>query len=187
MKEKDKVPTMFGELNKLADKYVDALIALWNKGGEDDPSFDKVYGYWVGNDRTGVWCYADDFYLSFADLVYCVENGVSYEECRAWLDYCVEADSLGLDTINLRSWHLGAPRVPRESIDKLHKLRNDFQDYLTLVKDGQGKTEKVKFIVKEHDLARRLDDIACDFGDTFCKGEEVTINTPIADVTFKFK
>ena len=123
--------------DETADKYVELLLDLWSNHVKDDPAFAPHYGWWADNDRTGIYCYDDDFFINLSDIIYCVENEVHYSEFREWQDYCTDAMEFGFDIINLKSWHLGAPRVSKDVIKNLKKMKQDLNDYAEAVKNGQ--------------------------------------------------
>lgn len=116
------------------DDYVNALLYMWSDYDKEDPTFSPAYGYWVGDDKSGVYCYEDWFYISLTDIIYCVENKVSHDEYQEWQDYCVEAAEFGFDTPNLKSWHKGCPRVPQETFEKLRGYKSQLSDLVEIVK-----------------------------------------------------
>lgn len=120
------------------DDYVNALLYMWSDYDKEDPTFSPAYGYWVGDDKSGVYCYEDWFYISLTDIIYCVENKVSHDEYQEWQDYCVEAAEFGFDTPNLKSWHKGCPRVPQETCDELNRRRRELDALVEYVKHNSG-------------------------------------------------
>lgn len=122
------------DFEKAVDAYVDALLHIWSDYQDEDPSFTKEYGHWVGNDMSGVYCYGDDVFISLHDIVYCVENNVSYDNYCNWVDYCSEAHEFGFTEPNLKNWIDGCQCVPNETFDRLKKMRQDFYDAVEIVK-----------------------------------------------------
>ncbi|MBR1732948.1 MAG: hypothetical protein IJ729_04315 [Alloprevotella sp.] len=108
-----------------ADAYKDALIAVWGLRGTGC--------WWVAGDVGGLLCF-DDWSIGLDDMIYCVDNDVSYEEYVAWQDYCVRSHEYGLDMMNLDAWHKGAPRIPEESFDRLDKLKRELEDAIEKAK-----------------------------------------------------
>ena len=122
------------DFEKAVDAYVDALLYMWSDYDNDDPSFTPIYGYWVGDDKSGVYCYGDDTFINLSDIILCVEKEVSYNDYMEWVDYCTQARGFGFDEPNLRSWLNGCPRVPQESFDKLHNMRENLESLVEVVK-----------------------------------------------------
>ena len=116
------------------DDYVDELLCMWSDYNKDDPAFSPSYGYWVGNDKSGVYCYGDDIFINLSDIIYCVENYVSYDTFREWQDYCVDAAEWGFTTPNIDAWHNGFKRVPQETFEKLRERRQQLEDLVEIVK-----------------------------------------------------
>lgn len=85
-------------------------------------------GYWVSGDKSAVFCFFDTDCLSLSDLVYAVDNNISYEEYAAWRVYNENASEFGMYSINLPSWHKGCPRTSDETFERLRKLKKDFDD-----------------------------------------------------------
>lgn len=134
MKKKEESP-LKKRLRQACDACADALLALWNGDG-DEPRFSRHYGYWAADDPTGVFCYDDWFYISLTDIVYCIENGVTYEEYDEWTSYCTEAAEWGFTTPKLDAWHTGCPRVPEETFATLRARREQLDDLVEIVKNN---------------------------------------------------
>ena len=122
------------DFEKAVDAYVDALLYMWSDYDNDDPSFTPIYGYWVGDDKSGVYCYGDDTFINLSDIILCVEKEVSYNDYMEWVDYCTQAHEFGFNEPNLRSWLNGCQRVPQESFDKLHNMRENLESLVEVVK-----------------------------------------------------
>ena len=122
------------DFEKAVDAYVDALLYMWSDYDNDDPSFTPIYGYWVGDDKSGVYCYGDDTFINLSDIILCVEKEVSYNDYREWVDYCTQAHEFGFDEPNLRSWLDGCPRVPQETFDKLQNMKENLESLVEVVR-----------------------------------------------------
>jgi hypothetical protein len=122
------------DFEKAVDAYVDALLYMWSDYDNDDPSFTPIYGYWVGDDKSGVYCYGDDTFINLSDIILCVEKDVSYNDYMEWVDYCTQAREFGFDEPNLRSWLNGCPRVPQETFDKLQNMKENLESFVEVVK-----------------------------------------------------
>jgi hypothetical protein len=62
--------------------------------------------------------------------VYCVENNVKYNEYLEYQEYNGKCCEYNLRTMNLESWHKGAPRNDFSKLDALRKELNDEVDKL---------------------------------------------------------
>lgn len=129
---------MNSELKKNFDNavtaYVNALLYMWSDYDTEDPIFSPAYGYWIADDNAGIYCYEDCFTITLSDIIFCVENEVSYDKYMEWIDYCTQAHEFGFDEPNLLSWLNGCPRVPQESFDKLHNMRENLESLIEVVK-----------------------------------------------------
>lgn len=123
--------------------YLVELLNMWE--------LDACYGFWVRDEVGGTYCYGDSIYLNMDEIIYCVVNDIKELEYQEYLDYNVMANEYNFNTLSLESWHLGAPRVPRETFDRLRKMKQDLMDAVQeekerLKKQGNGKTkEKDRF------------------------------------------
>lgn len=88
----------------------------------------KAYGYWVADEVGGVFSYGESIFINMEDIVFCVENDIDENEYTEWQEYNVEANEFGFDFINLKSWHMGCPRVTRETFDRLRKMKQTMMD-----------------------------------------------------------
>lgn len=116
------------------DDYVNELLCMWSDYDKDDPAFSPFYGHWAGDDKSGVYCYEDCFFISLSDIIYCVENNVGYKEYQEWSEYCVECHEWNFTTPNLDAWHHGFKRVPQETFEKLRERRQQLEDLVEIVK-----------------------------------------------------
>ena len=97
--------------------------------------WDARYGYWIGDDTGSLYAYGDCHFISMDDIRYCVDNGISYEEYSEYEEYNAAACSLGLDNINLRSWHNGCPRLSKEKIERLQNMKDELLKETERVKE----------------------------------------------------
>lgn len=120
-------------LEDAVNAYVKILAERWELNPADF--------WWVGG-RTGldVFCFNDISAMSLEDMVYIVENGITLEEFDEYEQYNIDAMEFGFDNINLRSWHLGAPRVAKESFDNLRRMKREIAEAVERLKnDKDGK------------------------------------------------
>lgn len=116
---------------KAVKGYTDALLSLWD--------LDERYIYWVSDAVGGILAVNDDYFINLDDIIFCVENDVSFEEVIRWQDYCVEASSLGFTVPNLSSWVRGCPRVPDETFEKLRQAKQTVSDIINEEKERLSK------------------------------------------------
>ena len=106
------------DFEKAVDAYTDAFLRQF----ESEP----LYSWWVGG-RKGLdfFCFNDTSAITLADMVYVLENGVTYDEYLKYEDYCEHCHEYGFSVMNLRSWHEGAPRISKEAFDRLDEMKKD--------------------------------------------------------------
>ena len=46
----------------------------------------------------------------------------------AWEDYCMDAYEFKFNTPNLRAWHMGCPRIPPETFNRLRQLKAELDN-----------------------------------------------------------
>lgn len=100
--------------------YVDELLRRWE--------LSRHYTWLVG-DRVGIntFCFGDIHSMSLDDIIYCVENDVTYKEYLENEDYNIQALEFHFGVINIKSWHEGSPRVPKETFSRLQKMKDDLE------------------------------------------------------------
>lgn len=135
----DKVQKARNDYECGCNQYVACLCELWN--------MEESQGYWVSDEVGGLYCVGDFVTLDMEDLRYVVEHEIGYDEVCEWIDYNVKALEYNFDTINLKSWHKGAPRIPQSTFNRLDDLRKEFNEAIEKAKkDGKKEetTEKKK-------------------------------------------
>ena len=117
-KTKDSIKKMLKEQwKKACNGYLVELLRMWE--------LDAHYGYWVGDEVGGMYCYGETHNLSMEDIIYIVENDIEENEVLAWEDYCLDAYEFGFTTPNLRSWHMGCPRTSDDVLNHLRQMKAD--------------------------------------------------------------
>lgn len=113
------------KLRKDFEKAVAGYVAAFLKQFE----LSEHYCWWVG-DRIGidVFCFEDISAINLADMIFCVENGVTRKEFFEHEEYCTKCLEYNLPTMNLESWHKGCPRIPQSTFDRLDGLKKDLKD-----------------------------------------------------------
>lgn len=120
------------ELRQNFEKAVSAYLSAFLK----QMGFDACYGHWVGNDVTDAYCYGDDLFLSLSDIILCVDEKIMDEELYEWWYYNDWAADIGQSRINLRSWHRGYRGIPRKTMNKLSKMKQDFEEACAKAKEN---------------------------------------------------
>lgn len=103
-------------LRYVCDIYVRMLAEKWNRDWRE--------AYWVGDELGGLCDFDGDLTITLTDMIYALENDVSYAEYTEWINYNIDAHRWGFHNINLKSWHMGAPRVPNEVFVRLQEAMN---------------------------------------------------------------
>lgn len=122
--DKEKLRTDF---DKAVDAYLDALVEMYG--------WDSYYGGWVAADRTGVYAYAEDVFINLSDIIYIVDNDVPKEEFDKWYSYCLWANDFNMTIPTLPAWVKGAPRASKAEMERLEKLRQEFNDACNDIKE----------------------------------------------------
>jgi hypothetical protein len=60
------------------------------------------------------------------DIIFIGIADIEEDEVIEWEDYLLDAHEFGFDLPNLRAWHWGCPRVPKEVFERLRMLKDDF-------------------------------------------------------------
>ena len=81
---------------------------------------------WVA-DELGTVAEVGDDYFNMEEIRLCVDNEIPWDEVSEWLDYNEDAAYLGLDLINLKSWHMGYRGVSKERRDSIKSLRRELE------------------------------------------------------------
>jgi hypothetical protein len=110
----------------LKENYANACNA-YVKAMLESFEVDRENCWWVGDEVGGVFMVGDMLSLNMQDIVYIVDNGISYDECVDWQDYNLRANEFNFNMLNINSWHKGAPRVPQETFDKLRKMKDELK------------------------------------------------------------
>lgn len=119
------------KFNVACSLYVNELERMWELNHAD--------GYWIGEEVGGLYDNAGFITISLLDIIYCVEHDISLEEFLEYQDYNVKALDFNFHTINLKSWHMGCPRMPKESIERHEKLREEMMNIVEKEKEN-GRT-----------------------------------------------
>jgi hypothetical protein len=117
-KTKDAVKRQLKEQWKQScNGYLVELLRMWE--------LDAHYGYWNSDQPGTIYHYGDTHNLTMEDIIYIVDNDIEEDEVLEWEDYCLDAYEFNFTTPNLRAWHMGCPRTPQETFDRLRQLKSD--------------------------------------------------------------
>lgn len=119
-KTKDGIKQMLKEQwRKACNGYLCELLRMWE--------LDAHYGYWNSDKPGTIYHYGETHNLTMEDIIYIVENDIEEDEVLEWEDYCLNAYEFHFTTPNLNAWHMGCPRTPQETFDKLFALKLDLE------------------------------------------------------------
>lgn len=106
------------DYDRVASEYEKKLCNLWEISD----------GYWIGEEKGGLFCFQDIECINYGDMVFAVNNSVPFKDYLEWSDYNSDAHEFGFDYINFKSWMSGCPRVPKETFDRLKGLKNELEE-----------------------------------------------------------
>lgn len=113
--------------NLACNSYVIELLKSWD--------IDNNECFWVSNEVGGTYMINDTLALNMDEIIYVVENNISFNECLEWIDYNMKCHEYSFNTMCLRAFHQGAPRVPQETFDTLDKMKADLDDAIKHAKE----------------------------------------------------
>jgi len=99
------------ELNKAVKAYVDAFCAQY----EMEVEFN------VADDILGIYNLSD-YFVNLSDIVYCVDNNVSFDDFICWYDYCLWYGEKAY--INLHSF-LGLTKDLKKQFDSNERVYSE--------------------------------------------------------------
>lgn len=113
-KDIESLKVAFGEV---VDEWLSCLLERfgWN----------AAYGYWVADDKSGVYMYGDEYTLSLSDIIYIVTHDVALDDFEAWHEYVMFALDFGLTVPNLPSWMSGCPHLDAKARERLEQQRDE--------------------------------------------------------------
>ena len=92
---------------------------------------------WAANE-IGTIAEVGDYFFGFDDIKRCVDEDVKWEDLIEWYDYNTEVSILGLTTINLKSWLMGAPRVNQMRIEEIKAKRKELDELIEEINENGG-------------------------------------------------
>lgn len=112
---------------KACNGYLVELLNMWD--------LSHKYGWWAGDEAGSTYFYEDAFSVSMDDIIYIVSNQIPYEEYLEWYEYTTWAIEFGQNVPNLKSWHLGCPRVDKETQKKIMDMKAEFDRLICETKE----------------------------------------------------
>lgn len=124
MKDLDK-KELRSNFEAACNAYASALNIMWSVGG-----------YWAHNvGEVYLFANIEDYPITLDDLILCVDEEIAFDEFKEWSDYCDFAREYGQQNINLYSWHHGYRGVPKETQERLRKLKEELEEACKECKD----------------------------------------------------
>lgn len=103
--------------------YAYELMRQWELSTEDC--------WWAADEVGGIWCFnAGECFINMQEIIYCIENDVTFGTYLRYMDYYEDCCALGLSTCNLMNYCKGAGIYSQETLQKLHALKNEMNSLL---------------------------------------------------------
>lgn len=109
--------------------YLSAFMKQYDLNCDPEP--------WVANE-IGTIAEVGDYFFGFDDIKRCVDEDVEWQDLIEWYDYNTEVSILGLTTINLKSWLMGAPRVNQMRIKEIKAKRKELDELIEETEKENG-------------------------------------------------
>lgn len=97
---------------------------------------------WVGGKVGEIAQITEDTFVDLRDMITDCEIAKNRREYFLWSDYIEQVSLLNLRRLNYESWLKGAPRIPQDTIDRLFKMRRDFEDECERTREDYNKQFK---------------------------------------------
>ena len=129
-------PKQIKKLREAYEKAVNDYVAAFLKQFD----VDDYYTYWVGG-RVGldVLTFLDLHAVNLDEIIYIVENNVTYDEFCEWESYNIFAMEFNQNKINLQSWHMGYHGLTKEQQQRLIDLKADLNAAMEEYKNNPNK------------------------------------------------
>ena len=124
-------------LNAIREKYEEA-VDMYVSAFLRHFGISQAYTWWVGG-RKGhdAFFFNDCHSVSIEDMVFILENNVSFDEFLQHEDYCVRCINCGLEPMNIKAWHKGAPKYSEEKLQRIESLRKELNELIEETKKGK--------------------------------------------------
>lgn len=106
-------------------------------------AFEKQTGcklqYSIDENYLGVLCFSD-YFFNFKDIVFVVDNNISFEKLDEWYNYALEA---GQNSKNFEQWYNGEKKYTDEELEeakaKVEKAKKIFVDSIIASNQNNNK------------------------------------------------
>ena len=112
-----RIKQLKADFELIACRYTEELNAEFDLVPEE--------GWWIGDEIGGMYCNGDAFSVTFEDMVFIVNTGISKDEYLEWVEYSLWAHEFGQVVPNLKSWHAGCPRHDKKTMKRLINLKQE--------------------------------------------------------------
>ena len=62
------------------------------------------------------------------DIIFCIENNISLDTYYKFIDYIERCEEYHFSLLSLKAYCEGAPKVPKETFDKLDDLKRQMNE-----------------------------------------------------------
>lgn len=115
----NKVETLKKNFELTANGYVKMLCKKWH--------LEESYGFWVNNEVGDLWCYGDNYAISYETIRIIINQDIKFSDYIEWHDYCEWATQYNQTSPNFKSWLNGCPRLSEDTQKKLIELKAEFE------------------------------------------------------------
>lgn len=99
----------------IANRYADALLEQFG--------YTWLNAWWANNEVGGIFVFGDENAISFEELIYTVDNDLSFEEYCNYIDYNLKMYDLHMAFVPLKNWHKGIGVISDDKVNKLMEMR----------------------------------------------------------------
>lgn len=119
----------------LCARYRDEFMEMYFTDGEGS----RADNFWIGDNIGETLDVAGEYKFDFDTIRYTVDNKIHPDRLFEWLDYCRKVSDFGIKTPTLKDFYHGAPLVSDEQLEKLAKLKQDYENEVERYNDSWEK------------------------------------------------
>lgn len=108
------------DFETIANRYADALLDQFGL------TWDSAW--WVGNQVGGVFCFGEVNSVTFDELLFIVDNGITFKEYDDFIDYNLSMMDLGLNYITFERWYNERNILSKETINNLLEKKKELDE-----------------------------------------------------------
>lgn len=116
----EQVSDLRKRFNKVVADYVATLLDMFD--------WEDTYDFWVGDDCSNLYIHADYYTLSLQDIIYIVDNNVSFDVFSDWYAYREWAYEFDVSAPNLSSWVKGCPHASKEGMERIINIKRELDE-----------------------------------------------------------